>query len=209
LSSFRPYEFIIPYVAAGSAAFLSIPRGLYAIIHPVIVKNIFREMGNHASCLLIPALLFLTCSFPYHTMGEPDRPVIGAEEYVRILPTDSLSRPALTREPQRHPSMPGYVRGRLHRHLHPASQVGGATITAPIVDWRYIRTSGSRERRPVIELELCIASRKLRARVNLNDRSGMRYPMLIGRNVITGNFLVDTSRSYSNSPKTEDTEVDR
>jgi len=189
---------------------LSIPRGLYAIIHPVIVKDIFREMGNHASCLLIPALLFLTCSFPYHTMGEPDRPVIGAEEYVRILPY-GFTIPAHIDTGAATTSLDARnmcVEDSIVTFTLPPKW-GGATITAPIVDWRYIRTSGSRERRPVIELELCIASRKLRARVNLNDRSGMRYPMLIGRNVITGNFLVDTSRSYSNSPKTEDTEVDR
>jgi hypothetical protein len=40
----------------------------------------------------------------------------------------------------------------------------------------------------------------------------MRYPLLIGRNVITGNFIVDTSQSFSNSPETEgteDTEVEK
>jgi len=52
----------------------------------------------------------------------------------------------------------------------------------------------------VVEMELCIASKRLRARVNLNDRSNMKYPMIIGRNVITGNFLVDTSKSFTTPP---------
>ncbi len=189
---------------------MSIPRRLCAIIHPVIVKDIFRQVSSHASCFLIPVLLFLTFAFPDHSLGEPDKPVIGAEEYVRILPY-GFTLPARIDTGAATTSLDARnisVEDSTVTFTLPPKW-GGATLTAPIVDWRYIHTSRSREKRPVIELELRIAAKKLRVRVNLNDRSHMRYPMLIGRNVITGNFLVDTSQSFWNSPEAEDTEADR
>jgi hypothetical protein len=179
----------------------------------VIVKDIFREISNHASCFIIPALLFFACAFPDLTLGEPDKPVIGAEEYVRILPY-GFTLPARIDTGAATTSLDARnisVEGSTVTFTLPPKW-GGATITAPIIDWKNIRTSKSREKRPVVELELCIASKKLRVRVNLNDRSRMRYPLLIGRNVITGNFIVDTSQSFSNSPETEgteDTEVEK
>ena len=78
---------------------------------------------------------------------------------------------------------------------------GGAEVTVPIVAWRYVRTSGARERRPIVEMELCIDAKRLRVWVNLADRSEMQYPLLLGRNVITGNFVVDPSRSFLTNPK--------
>lgn len=77
---------------------------------------------------------------------------------------------------------------------------GGAELTVPIIAWKHVRTSGSRARRPVVELELCIDAKRIRVLVNLADRSEMRYPLLLGRNVIKGNFVVDPSRSYLTTP---------
>jgi len=175
----------------------------------VIGKYIFRERSNHVLCFIVPALLFLIFVFPEHTLGEMGKPVIGAEEYVRILPY-GFTVPARVDTGAATTSLDARnirVEDSTVTFTLPP-QWGGATITASIVDWKHIRTSGSRKKRPVVEMELCIASRKLRARVNLNDRSHMRYPMLIGRNVITGNFLVDPSQSFTRSPEAEGTEDD-
>ncbi len=173
-------------------------------------KDILREISNHASCFIIPALLFLTCAFPDHSLGEPDKTVIGGEEYVRILPY-GFTVPARIDTGAATTSLDArnirVEESTVTFALPP--KWGGATIKAHIVDWKYVRTSKSREKRPVIELELRIASKRLRARVNLNDRSRMRYPLLIGRNVITGNFLVDPSRSFTRSPEAKGAEDDR
>lgn len=86
---------------------------------------------------------------------------------------------------------------------------GGTRISLPIVDWKYVRTSRSKDRRPVVEMDLCIASKRMRARVNLNDRSRMNYPMIVGRNILSENFVVDVSKT--DCPKTDPcgTEKDR
>lgn len=75
-----------------------------------------------------------------------------------------------------------------------AEKYSGVRVSLPIVTWKLIRTSRSRNRRPVVELDLCIASKRMRVLVNLNDRSRMDYPMIVGRNVLAGNFVVDVSK---------------
>ncbi len=49
--------------------------------------------------------------------------------------------------------------------------------------------------RPVVEITLEIGGQKLKTQANLNDRSHMRYPMIIGRNVLRGKFVVDVEKS--------------
>jgi hypothetical protein len=52
-----------------------------------------------------------------------------------------------------------------------------------------------------VEIELCLGPKLIRAKVNLNDRSGVRYPFLIGRNILAGNFVVDCDRTYCAPPQ--------
>ncbi len=76
----------------------------------------------------------------------------------------------------------------------------GALIRLPVKSWQVIRSAEARERRPVVEIELCVGPKQLRARVNLNNRSHMQYPFLIGRNILQENFLVDCMKEYCNPP---------
>jgi hypothetical protein len=72
-------------------------------------------------------------------------------------------------------------------------------ITADVLEWVEIKGKGTKRmiRRPVIAMQLCIGNRWLDARVNLADRSGFLYPLLIGRDtLIAGNFLVDPAALY-------------
>lgn len=77
---------------------------------------------------------------------------------------------------------------------------GGMNLILPIVDWQVARSSENREKRPVVELEVCLASKKLRARFNLNDRSRVKYPVLIGRNILKENFVIDCTKSNCAPP---------
>ncbi len=51
------------------------------------------------------------------------------------------------------------------------------------------------KKRPVVSMKIKIGGEIIETQVNLNDRSHMRYPMIIGRNVLKDNFTVDVSRS--------------
>ena len=51
------------------------------------------------------------------------------------------------------------------------------------------------DHRPVVTVTIEIKGEKFTLEANLNDRSHMKYPVLIGRNLLYGNFVVDVSKS--------------
>ncbi len=77
-----------------------------------------------------------------------------------------------------------------------APKYGDLLLRLPVVDWKHIRSSEARERRPVVEMELCFGPKRIRARVNLNDRSTVKYPLIIGRNILREDFIVDCKQSH-------------
>ena len=84
-------------------------------------------------------------------------------------------------------------------------EYGGALLNLPIAGWRHVRSSKGREKRPVVEIDLCIASIKLRIMANLNDRSMVKYPIILGRNALKDHFIVDVNkRSKTTTPNCTD-----
>jgi len=77
---------------------------------------------------------------------------------------------------------------------------GGLQLQLPVVEWRHIQTAMGTEKRPVVEISICLGSRVFRTPVTLKDRSEMIYPFLVGRSALSGNFLIDPSRSRAARP---------
>jgi hypothetical protein len=77
---------------------------------------------------------------------------------------------------------------------------GGLRILLPVTGWQYIRSADFRERRPVVEITLCMGPKILQIEVNLNDRSTVRYPLILGRNALKDNFVVDCTQSHCLPP---------
>jgi hypothetical protein len=77
---------------------------------------------------------------------------------------------------------------------------GGQTLRLPVVGWRTVKSAEAKERRPVVELDVCIGSKRLLVKANLNDRSKVKYPMLIGRDVLRHGFAVNCMRSHCLMP---------
>ena len=69
-------------------------------------------------------------------------------------------------------------------------QYGGQHIRLPIVKWMTVRSAETKEKRPVVLVELCIGSKRIQTQVNLNDRSHVKHPLLIGRNTLMHSFVV-------------------
>jgi|GEM_PF-430254 len=63
-----------------------------------------------------------------------------------------------------------------------------------IAEVRKIRTSEGEETRYLVPLVLTCDGVEREVLVTLNDRSRMRYTMLLGRNYLSGHFLVDVTR---------------
>ena len=49
--------------------------------------------------------------------------------------------------------------------------------------------------RPVVKARILIGGKVFNAEVNLQDRSHMNFPVIIGRNILSGNFLVDSKKN--------------
>jgi hypothetical protein len=71
---------------------------------------------------------------------------------------------------------------------------GGLLLRLPIIEWRHVRTSEGLERRPVVELEICLGFHRIRTLVNLADRSMVKYPLILGRSFLRENFVVDVKQ---------------
>jgi hypothetical protein len=81
-----------------------------------------------------------------------------------------------------------------------AKKYGGLNLRLPIIDRLTIRSSEACEVRPIVEVEFCIGPKRVRTRVSLNDRSAVRYPVLIGRNTLKDNFIVDCMQERCSPP---------
>jgi hypothetical protein len=62
------------------------------------------------------------------------------------------------------------------------------------------RHFGEVQERLVVRLGMCLASRYKEVDVTLVDRTGLEYPMLVGRNFLRGRFVVDSSVKFTTTP---------
>lgn len=68
-------------------------------------------------------------------------------------------------------------------------------VERKIVQLSIVKTSEREEARYKVPMDLACRSVKKRVLVSLNDRSHMKYAMLLGRNFLDSDFLVDVSRN--------------
>ncbi|HLR76697.1 MAG TPA: RimK/LysX family protein [Balneolaceae bacterium] len=87
----------------------------------------------------------------------------------------------------------GKVRFNLLDPSHPA--YNDKILEMPIIKTKAVKSSnGKVEERFVIKTVIVLEGQKIEAHFSLTDRSEMRYPLLIGRRVLRGRFLVDVSK---------------
>jgi hypothetical protein len=68
---------------------------------------------------------------------------------------------------------------------------------APLVDEREVVDSGGhRGLRPFLRTSLWLAGQARPVEINLTDRGGMLFPLLVGRSALGGAFTVDPARSF-------------
>ena len=83
--------------------------------------------------------------------------------------------------------------------LHPIQRNTETVVEchAPVVDQRKVRDSGGhQELRYVVKSEFEVGRLKFNAELTLTDRDSMVFRMLLGRNVLSKNFLVNSSESF-------------
>ena len=70
-----------------------------------------------------------------------------------------------------------------------------------------IRGAGGKERRPVVQMSICLGDKVYEEQFTLRDRGDMTYPVLIGRRTIEHIGLIDVSQTFMlplNCPKAAD-----
>jgi len=77
---------------------------------------------------------------------------------------------------------------------------GSRRLQLTVVEWSRVQTAMGTEKRPVVEIAICLGPKQFNTLVTLKDRSEMTYPFLVGRNALNGSFLVDASRSRVAQP---------
>ncbi len=71
------------------------------------------------------------------------------------------------------------------------------TCACPVVDYRWITSStGHAQRRFIIQTNLKLGEFSSRIQISLANRDEMGFRMLIGRNALKGNVLVDPKHSF-------------
>lgn len=64
---------------------------------------------------------------------------------------------------------------------------------------KFIKNSfGEKEERFIIKTLIHIGKKKILTTLSLSDRGNMRYPVLIGRRLLKGKFIVDVNLVYTN-----------
>lgn len=78
------------------------------------------------------------------------------------------------------------------------------TMKLKVVDIARIKSASKKtKKRRVVALGICLGSTYMKVEVNLFNRSGFDYPMLIGRSFLAGNVTVDPARMFTVEPNCE------
>ena len=150
--------------------------------------------------ILISTLVIFSLLFP-GTADAEEKIVIGGIEEVVLLPW-GVRLPARIDTGAAKTSLDARelrVQGDMVEFKLPKKH-GGFKLRLPIVGWRHIRTSEGLEPRPIVELEICLGSRRIQTEVNLADRSMVKYPLILGRNFLKENYIVDVKRRKTAPP---------
>ena len=93
------------------------------------------------------------------------------------------------------PGVGAVVRFRLNlSRKHPQRQV---LVEAPVVKMTLVRNSGGmRELRPVVETTVRLGPLQKRIRLTVTNRAGMIFRMILGREALAGDCLVDVGKKY-------------
>lgn len=90
------------------------------------------------------------------------------------------------------------IRGRPERGIGPARPAPTFVLLHRIA--RIRRHGGRVEERDVVMLGVCLGSVQRTVEVNVVDRSGFDYPVLIGRSFLAGIFVVDPGERFLLTP---------
>ncbi len=159
-------------------------------------QNPFQERPVGFSQGLMFLLMLTIFLLPLRTASADDKMVIGEVEEVVLKPWD-VRLPARIDTGAATSSLDarGLTVKNNTAEFRLSKKYGSLQLRLPVIGWQKIRGADFRERRPVVEITFCLGPKLIRTQVTLNDRSTVSYPLIIGRNVLKDNFVVDCMNS--------------
>ena len=136
------------------------------------------------------------------TIQASEKVLIGEVEKVTLLPWGvTLSARMDTGACTSSIDVRDFVVWRKKVKFKLSGRAGGTELELPLLGWRRVKSAGAAaRRRPVVEMEICLGTKRLKTPVTLSNRSQMEYPMVVGRRALAGNFLIDVSQSNLHPP---------
>jgi hypothetical protein len=91
----------------------------------------------------------------------------------------------------------GELMATLYLALDPRHPGRFTRIHTPVLRTVVVRnTAGTREERPLVETAVRLGPVHKRIRITITNRSSMRYRMILGREALAHDFVIDVSRKY-------------
>ena len=164
----------------------------------------FEYLEGLISKIIFLILTFIIAILPFTSLHAEDKTktVIGAVEEVVLFPW-GVKLPARIDTGSGMTSLDVRdltVKNKVAQFRLP-EKYGNTLISFPVIRYCKVRSAVSRERRPVVEIELCVGSKRMRVLANLSNRSHLEYPLILGRNVLNQGFIVDCAQEKMSPPK--------
>jgi hypothetical protein len=160
--------------------------------------------------LLLGVLVTVTCALTRPATAM-DKQIVGWVEMVRLQPENLLLKAKLDTGADNcsldASNITNFERQGQTWVRFDVNDHDGKTTTMerPLVRMAPIkRHFGNTQRRPVIHLRVCVGKVSEETEVNLVDRSGFNYPMLIGRKFMQDRLIIDPTAKYTAEPICEE-----
>ena len=112
-----------------------------------------------------------------------NRTIIGLKESIIVYGNDGLSKEVLAKIDT------GATKSSIDITLASELKMG------PIIETKVVKSASGTNLRPVINGEMEIANKKIKSEFTIADRSHMKYAVLIGLDILSGNhFLIDPDK---------------
>ena len=115
--------------------------------------------------------------------------ILGMAEFVTIKGKDKRKQEIL---PARIDT--GATRSAIHTEIVKSLGLG------PVLKARKVKNANGTSIRPVIEVEIILKHKRITEEFTVADRAQMKYPILIGRNILKHDFLIDVTKDPTKDP---------
>ena len=118
-----------------------------------------------------------------------NKTILGMAEFITIKGKDRRKQKIL---PARIDT--GATRSAIHTEIVKELGLG------PVLKTRKVKNANGTAIRPVIEVEIILKHKKLKEEFTVSDRKHMKFPVLIGRNVLKHDFVIDVTKNPTKDP---------